>query len=130
MRLARLLLHAEGAVVAAAVIWAYATQTDASWWLFGLLWLVPDTSLLGFVANTRIGAATYNPLHSYVGPVLLVAISVATDADTALAVGLIWASHVGIDRAVGYGLKSTWSARQTHLQQLTDPQHDGSSVGG
>jgi len=125
MRLARLLLHAEGAAVAAAVLWAYATQTDAPWWLFVVLWLMPDIGLLGFVSNMRIGAWTYNPLHSYVGPAALVVFGIALDREVVLAVGLIWANHVGIDRAIGYGLKSTWSAKQTHLQQLTDPQRDG-----
>ena len=131
MRLARLLLQAEGAVVAAAVIWAYGTQTDAPWWLFVVLWLVPDVGLLGFLVNTRLGAWAYDPLHSYVGPAVLLVVGVAAEVDVALAIGLIWANHVGIDRAIGYGLKSTWSAKQTHLQQLTDPQsEDGAAVSG
>jgi Domain of unknown function (DUF4260) len=125
MRVARLLLHLEGAVVAAAAIWAYAMQTDGPWWLFVALWLAPDIGLLGFLADTRVGSWTYNPLHSYVGPIALVIAGIVLDREALLAVGLIWASHVGIDRASGYGLKSSWSARQTHLQQLTAPQRDG-----
>ena len=89
---------------------------------------MPDVGLLGLLRGTRIGAATYNPLHSSVGPAALVVAGIALDGDAALAVGLIWASHVGIDRAVGYGLKSMWSAKQTHLQQLTDPQSDGGAL--
>lgn len=130
MSTARLLLQVEGAALAGAAIWAYATQTDASWWLFAGLWLAPDVGLLGFLANTRFGAATYNPLHSTIGPAALIVGGIALDGDAALAVGLIWASHVGIDRAVGYGLKSTWSAKQTHLQQLTDPERAGGAPGG
>jgi hypothetical protein len=39
-------------------------------------------------------------------------------APLALAVGLIWAAHVGIDRALGFGLKYASAFGDTHLGRI------------
>jgi len=122
MRLARVLLQSEGVAVTIAAIWAYSAQTDSSWLLLFALWLVPDVGLLGFLAGTRVGAIAYNVTHSALGPLAVIGLGVGLEEERVLALGLIWATHVGVDRAVGYGLKSSWSAKHTHLQQLTDPR--------
>jgi hypothetical protein len=36
---------------------------DASWGLFALLFFTPDLSMLGYLANPRLGAWTYNLIH-------------------------------------------------------------------
>jgi uncharacterized protein DUF4260 len=36
-----------------------------SWWLFALLLLAPDASMLGYLGGPSIGAAAYNAFHSY-----------------------------------------------------------------
>jgi len=122
MGFARVLLQAEGVAVTIAAVWTYSAQTDSSWLLLVALWLVPDVGLLGFLGGTRVGAVAYNVTHSALGPLAMIGLGVAFEAELALALGLIWATHVGIDRALGYGLKSSWSAKHTHLQQLTDPR--------
>lgn len=122
MKFARVLLQAEGVAVTAAAVWAYAAQTDASWLLLAGLWLVPDVGLLGFLGGSRVGAAAYNVTHSALGPVAVIGLGAGMGSELVLAIGLIWTTHVGIDRAIGYGLKSSWSAKHTHLQQLTDPR--------
>ena len=38
--------------------------------------------------------------------------------DGALAVGLVWLAHIGIDRALGYGLKYPTHFEDTHLQRV------------
>lgn len=121
MRSVRGLLQAEAAAVTAVALWLYATQTEASWLLLMVLWLVPDVGLLGFLRGNRAGAIAYNVTHSALGPVAMAGVGAAFDLELMLAIGLIWTTHVGIDRAIGYGLKSSWSAKHTHLQQLTDP---------
>ena len=41
-----------------------------------------------------------------------------SDADAFVAIALIWLAHIGMDRAVGYGLKYPTHHRDTHLQRV------------
>ena len=116
-RLPALLLRAEGAAVAAAAVTIY-FYAAYPWWLLVALALVPDLSLAGYVAGPRVGTGTYNATHTYVAPVVLVSVGVVTEADLALQVALIWLTHIGVDRTVGYGLKYRSSFKETHLQRV------------
>ena len=60
-------------------------HVDASWWLFAALILAPDIGMLGYLAGPRLGAAA------------------------------TWAAHIGVDRALGYGLKEPDAFKHTHL---------------
>ena len=40
------------------------------------------------------------------------------DGDAAVAVALIWLTHIGVDRAIGYGLKYPTGFKDTHLQRV------------
>jgi hypothetical protein len=33
-------------------------------------------------------------------------------------IGLIWTAHIGVDRAIGYGLKYRSGFKDTHLQRV------------
>jgi hypothetical protein len=116
-RLPRLLLHAEGAVVAVAAVAVY-FHAGYPWWLLAILALAPDLSLLGYLGGLRAGAVTYNAVHTYALPVALAAIGLIAGAEAAIQVGLIWILHIGVDRAVGYGLKYPASFKDTHLQRV------------
>lgn len=116
-RLPRLLLGAEGAVIAAAAIALY-FHADYPWWLLVALALTPDASMAGYLAGPRVGAACYDAVHTYVAPVALGAIGVIADADTASQIALIWLTHIGVDRALGYGLKYPSGFKDTHLQRI------------
>lgn len=87
-----------------------------SWMLFGVLFLAPDLSFLGYLAGPRIGAAAYNLAHSYAGPGIAAALALLTGRPPVLA--LIWAAHIGFDRALGYGLKYPTDFKDTHLGRL------------
>jgi hypothetical protein len=112
-----MLLRAEGAAVAATAIVLY-FHADYPWWLFVVLVLAPDLSGLGYLAGSSIGAAAYDAAHTYVFPVVLAAIGVIADAEIAIQVGLIWLTHIGVDRAIGYGLKYPTGFKDTHLQRV------------
>ncbi len=88
------------------------------WWLFVALILAPDLSMILFVAGSTVGAAAYNAAHTYALPVALAAIGVIAGTEVAVQVGLIWLAHIGIDRAVGYGLKYPTGLKDTHLQRV------------
>ena len=89
-----------------------------AWWLLLVLALAPDLAMLGYLAGARAGAVAYDLVHTYVLPVLLATAGVIWDSDTALALALIWSTHIGIDRAVGYGLKYPSGFKDTHLQRV------------
>lgn len=103
------ILRLESLAMLAAAVVAYALL-GGSWALFAALFLVPDVSLLGYLANPRVGAHVYNAGHSLIGPALL--------APFAPALAAIWLAHIGFDRALGYGLKHTSSFADTHLGRI------------
>lgn len=111
-----ILLRLEGLVVAAVAALLYA-HTGASWWLFAALWLLPDLSMLGYLAGPCQGARIYNAIHSYVAPgaLALVALLLLPGVHAALPIALIWANHIGVDRLLGYGLKYGNGFGFTHL---------------
>ena len=116
-RLPRVLLHAEGVAVAVAAIALY-FYADYPWWLLVALALAPDLSMVGYLSGSTIGAAAYDAAHTYSLPVALAAVGLIVDAETAIQLGLIWLTHIGVDRAVGYGLKYPTGFKDTHLQRV------------
>ncbi|TIS47856.1 MAG: DUF4260 family protein, partial [Mesorhizobium sp.] len=58
-------------VVAAVVAIVFYEMTGVSWWLFALLILAPDLSMLGYLAGPRVGAVAYNALHILIAPLVL-----------------------------------------------------------
>ena len=110
----RILLRLEGAALFALSLVMYA-RSGSGWGTFAAWFLVPDISLAGYLLGPRVGAVTYNTLHSEIGPVLLGMIALSGALPSLLPIALIWASHVGFDRALGYGLKSMHSFSDTHL---------------
>jgi hypothetical protein len=108
------LLRLEGLIVAALSGYLY-SRTGASWGLFAALWLVPDLSMLGYLAGPRAGAASYNAAHWYVFPGALALVAIAFHRDALLPFALIWFNHIGVDRLLGYGLKYATAFGDTHL---------------
>lgn len=119
---ARPWLRAEGLVVLALAA-AFYRHFQLPWLWFGLLFLAPDLSMIGYVAGPRIGARCYNAAHSYLLPGALAAIGLGFGAHLAQAreltgIAAIWCAHIGFDRALGYGLKSAEGFRFTHLGKI------------
>lgn len=116
----RVLLRIEGAAFALAAVYFFGTL-DVSWWLFAALILAPDLSAIGYLRSPELGARTYNLVHLWVWPVALTLVgTLILNNDPAasqlvLALGLIWAVHIGVDRALGYGLKYPGTFDRTHL---------------
>lgn len=110
----RTLLRVEGAFILAAAVLAYRAYGQG-WAIFAVAFLAPDLSFLGYLAGPRIGAAVYNAAHVYVGPLACLAVAVLLQAPTWLGAGLIWGAHIGMDRALGYGLKYGAGFGVTHL---------------
>jgi hypothetical protein len=93
----RPLLQLEGAAVLMVSVLLY-RWSHGSWLQFALLFLVPDLSMIGYLANPRAGAITYNAVHSLVGPLALAAYSFGANRPAILALSIIWIAHIGFDR--------------------------------
>jgi len=111
------LLRIEGLFVFILSIFLY-SRSGASWWLFALLLLVPDLSMTGYWLGARAGAMAYNAVHTYAGPLLLIGLALAGSHANWLPYGLIWSTHIGMDRGLAYGLKYPGTFKSTHLGWL------------
>jgi len=107
-------LRIENLLIFITALAAY-TMGGYSWWIFLILFLVPDLSMLGYLAGRQIGAVIYNLAHAYIGPASLLSYAMVANEEMLLTYGLIWVAHIGIDRTLGFGLKSSKGFRHTHL---------------
>ena len=88
-------------------------------WLFIIpLLLLPDISAAGFLAGPRIGTFTYNLAHNWVPGILTLGIGAWLASPAIILAAAILIAHVGMDRAVGYGLKLPSSFQDTHLGRM------------
>jgi hypothetical protein len=111
------LLHAEGAalfVVSLVLYW----RLEGNWAVFVVLLLAPDIGMLGYVRDTRLGAATYNLFHTSAIPLIVATIALLSAEMLVVSLAVIWLAHIGMDRALGYGLKYPTAFKDTHLQRL------------
>lgn len=109
-----LLLRLEGLATLAAAVVAY-DLAGGSWLLFAALFLLPDLAMAGYLAGPRAGALAYNLAHSHLAPALVGGVGLVTGSEATVAAALVWAAHIGFDRALGYGLKYPAGFTATHL---------------
>jgi hypothetical protein len=110
----KLLLRLEGAAVFLAGLLAWSHE-GGSWLHFALLFLVPDLSMLGYLHSPRIGALLYNTGHSYLLPFMLAGLGLLLSHHALLPAAILWGTHIGFDRLMGYGLKYPTRFFDTHL---------------
>jgi uncharacterized protein DUF4260 len=120
------LLRLEGLAVAAAAAIMYA-KSGFGWGAFALFFLAPDISFLGYLAGNRFGAIAYNAAHSYVGALACFSAGLLLASPALEVAGLIWCAHIGVDRALGYGLKYAAGFTFTHLGRI-GRRHEGVAV--
>ncbi len=113
----RLLLRLEGLAAAAAALTIYA-RLGGSWWLFALLILAPDLSIMGYLAGNAVGARAYNVAHAYVLPLALALYGYVSGGLLLQHLALIWLAHIAVDRTLGFGLKYPTAFKDTHFQRI------------
>ncbi|MBM4436987.1 MAG: DUF4260 family protein [Actinobacteria bacterium] len=109
-----LLLRIEAAALVTACAYAFG-RTGVSWILFAALLLAPDLAFAAYLRGPRVGAAVYNLAHLGALPAAMGVVGVATQQATVIALALIWLAHLGIDRLLGFGLKSPTALSDTHV---------------
>lgn len=110
-------LHAEYGVAFILLLSIY-VHLDFSLWLFFLLLLVPDVTMVGYFINEKIGATLYNTGHNLILPIICCGLSMSFSNENVLMLSLIWLAHILMDRCLGYGLKYPQSFKETHLQRI------------
>jgi hypothetical protein len=113
----RTLLRLEGITLFAGMTLLYGLW-DGSWLVYVILFLAPDLSFAAYLAGPKVGAIVYNAAHSYLAPVALMTAGLAMASPLILSLAMIWLAHIGIDRALGYGLKYQTGFAFTHLGKI------------
>jgi hypothetical protein len=80
--------------------------------------LLPDVSMVGYLRDPRLGAITYNLVHNWAIGLAVLGIGWWTGIVPLILAGAILIGHVGMDRALGYGLKLPTSFQDTHLGRI------------
>jgi|SRR5579863_3813179 len=113
----KLLLRMEGAALFLAAAFFF-RRLGGSWLLFFVLFLTPDLSFLAYLVSARLGAIVYNAVHTTLGPLALFGLGLFLNAPLVEMLAMIWLAHVGLDRALGYGLKYATAFNDTHLGRI------------
>lgn len=86
-----------------------------SLWAWILLFFTPDTSMLGYLINAKVGAYAYNLFHHRAVAIIVAALGLFFSSDVTIAIGILLFAHSSFDRMFGYGLKYNDDFKHTHL---------------
>ena len=89
-----------------------------AWWWLPALFVVPDLSMLGYLAGPRVGAACYNLVHHKLLALLLGGAGWVLGQPALLLAGTVLLFHISLDRLLGYGLKYSSGFQDSHLGKL------------
>ncbi|WP_103069514.1 DUF4260 domain-containing protein [Aquimarina sediminis] len=85
------------------------------WWLFLVLFMLPDIGILGYIINTKVGTLSYNLFHHKGVAILIYGFGFYMSTEALQLVGVILFSHAAFDRVLRYGLKYEKGFKFTHL---------------
>ena len=111
------LLRLEGIAAFAAGVALYLAN-GGPWLALLPLLLVPDVSMVGYLRDPRLGSLLYNVAHNWALGVLVLGLGFLSVQAWLIVAGAILIAHVGMDRALGYGLKLPTSFQETHLGRI------------
>ena len=94
------------------------SQLPYPWWVYPLLFFVPDISMIGYARDTRVGAWIYNLVHHYGISIGLYLLGFFLGSLVLQLIGVILFGHSSLDRALGYGLKYPDAFTNTHLGRI------------
>jgi hypothetical protein len=98
------------------------TSLPYAWWVLPATFLLPDLSMVGYLAGPRVGAFCYNFAHH---KALAVAVGLGgwwLGQPVLLLAGTVLLFHSAADRLLGYGLKHATGFQDTHLGRVGAPE--------
>lgn len=105
----------EAAMFALSIFALSLIETSFSWWVYPLLYLAPDISMVGYWSDNKTGAWLYNIAHSKTLAIIVVTAGLLMGNDIVLISGIILFGHSSMDRMFGFGLKLKEGFKHTHL---------------
>lgn len=90
-------------------------QLDYAWWIFPACILLPDVSMMGYLANPKAGAWLYNLFHHKLAGIAIFMVGIWLHQPLITLAGVILFGHSAMDRIFGYGLKYADNFKHTHL---------------
>jgi hypothetical protein len=91
---------------------------EQPWWVYFLLLIAPDISMLGYLAGNTIGAFSYNLFHHKGVAVFLFLSGIIGSNQILLITGIVLFGHSSLDRMLGFGLKYKEGFGFTHLGKI------------
>ncbi|MCT4622577.1 MAG: DUF4260 domain-containing protein [Schleiferiaceae bacterium] len=88
------------------------------WWYYWAFLLLPDLSMLGYLAGNKVGAWSYNLAHHKGVAIGFWIVGFQLSNEALLFIGILLFGHSSLDRVFGYGLKFTDDFKHTHLGWL------------
>lgn len=104
-------------MLASAATWTY-WKFGGPWWWFAVFILAPDLSMVGYLGGPKLGALTYNVVHTYAPAAALGLAGLLLENQLAYSLAMIWFAHIGADRALSFGLKYSDEFKHTHLSAV------------
>ena len=89
-----------------------------AWWVLPAAFLLPDLSMLGYLAGPQVGAASYNLLHHKATAIAVGLAGWVLGLPLVVLAGTILLFHSAFDRMLGYGLKYPTGFQDTHLGRV------------
>jgi hypothetical protein len=86
-----------------------------SWWVYLLVLIAPDISMVGYAAGKTTGAVCYNLFHHKGIAVAIFVAGGILKNEWLQITGIILFGHSSMDRMFGYGLKLNQGFKYTHL---------------
>src|SRR5690625_7373133 len=87
------MIHLEGAIVFLAMIYIYSFY-EVKWWIFILFLFTPYVSMIGYIADNRIGSIIYHLCHTYTFSVLSIFVGFFFEFLLFFLFCLFWICHI------------------------------------
>jgi hypothetical protein len=112
-----IILRAEGLAICAAGVAVWVANGGPPLLLIPA-WLLVDLSMIGYLGGPLLGSITYNAAHNLVLALALFGLGWWIGLGWLVLTGAVFTTHIGLDRALGYGLKLPTDFRDTHLGRI------------
>jgi len=96
----------------------FSLTTHFEWWIYAILFFIPDISFAAYLINTKIGSAVYNIFHHKGMMIALIVTGYYAELEWILTVGIVFLGHAAFDRIFGYVLKFSDDFKHTHLGRI------------
>lgn len=88
---------------------------EYDYWKFWAFLLLPDLSMIGYLAGNKVGAVLYNIFHHKGIALALLGVAYYFEMEALAMPGIILYAHSCMDRIFGFGLKYVQGFNYTHL---------------